>query len=90
VAGTSPDSHKANKASKEEQGRNLEENSRSKLSTPGNQTSQAGLVKPMQPAFMASSDEANARTKDDEVLIRQTSIYVDEEIVNMAEAKTTV
>jgi hypothetical protein len=44
----------------------------------------------MQPAFMASSDEANARTKDDGVLIRQISTYVDEEIVNMAEAKTTV
>jgi hypothetical protein len=87
----SPDSHKANKGSKEEQGRNSEENSRSKLSTPGNQTSpQVGLVKSTQPSFMASSDEANTRTKNDGVLIHQITIYVDEEIVNAAEAKTTV
>jgi hypothetical protein len=39
---------------------------------------------------MASSDEANARTKDDGVSFQQISIYVDEEIVNAAEAKTAV
>lgn len=58
------------------------------MSTPGNQTSQVGLVKSTQPSFMASSDEA--RTKSDGVLIHQISIYVDEEIVNTAETKTTV
>jgi hypothetical protein len=85
----SPDSHKANKASKEEHNRNSEESSNSKLPTPGNQTSQAGFVKLMRPSFMASSDEANARTKIDGVLVPQISVYVDEEVINTAEAKTT-
>jgi hypothetical protein len=98
AAAASPDSHKANRSSKEGHGDTTGANRCSQPSTSGTQTPHAEPVQTphaepvqtMQPSFMASSDATNADTKDVDVSTHQVSIYVDEEIVNTAEATTTV
>jgi hypothetical protein len=75
TAGTSPDSHKANRSCD-----NPEANRSSQLAAPGT----------VQPSFMASSAPTNADTKDVGVSTHQVSIYVDEEIVDTSETKTAV
>jgi hypothetical protein len=72
AAGTSPDSHKANRGSKVGHGDNSEANRCGQLSTPGAQISQPGPVQSKQSSVMASSDE------DVGVSTHQVSIYVDE------------
>jgi hypothetical protein len=96
VAGASPDNCVAStphKASKEEQGRHVEESEQDSScnpAAPGNKTCQAKGVKSRQPSFIASCDEENAQARNAKVLIPQISIYIDEEPMNTTESTTTV
>lgn len=59
------------------------------MSAPGTLTPEAALVKPIQPGFTASCHEASAHTKDEGDSTHPVPIYVDEDVVNIAEATTS-